>query len=142
MTFVNKVDTDRPSVAVNSIVITYLPSRTVNSSEVIGQNLTDSPLAAFNLRIIAAIISFSVKSLKIRNYSHVRSENCISFCLPLANSKFNNENISISDEALIFFKKLNGNFFQKVSNITGTISSKCSDPLVIILEEHKIALKF
>ena len=50
---VNRVIVDRPSVAVNTIVTSNLPSGTNISSG--DRNFTDSSLASFKLRQIAAI---------------------------------------------------------------------------------------
>ena len=52
----NRIKLGRPSVAVNSIVNTFLPSGTSNSSDVIGQIRINSSLASFNHRIIAAFV--------------------------------------------------------------------------------------
>ena len=133
---VNRVIVDRPSVAVNTIVNTNLPSGTINSSDVIGRNFTDSSLASFKLRIVAAIISCFAKSLKICKNSHVRSESCSLNCLPIDNSK------SFTDKALLYFIMLNESFIPQKLKTVGTSSTKLSDPLVIVREEHNIALKF
>ena len=55
-TVVNKIFLDRPSVAVNSIVNTFLPSGTSNSSNEISRISTDSSLASFNFRIILELM--------------------------------------------------------------------------------------
>ena len=103
-TLKNRVNIEnRPSVAVNSIVNTYLPSGTVNSSNLTGRNLTDSPIASFNHRIIASIISCIAKSIKSCNYSHVRSENCKPNCLSFNNSNFNYKSNTFSVKAVLHF---------------------------------------
>ena len=81
-TVLNKLFLDRPSVAVISIVNNFLPPRTSISSDVIGRIPTNSFLASFSLKIIAAMISRIAKSIKFCNYSHVRRENCTSNCIP------------------------------------------------------------
>ena len=98
-----RIKLDRPSVAVNSIVITFFLSETSNSSDVIGQIQIISSLASFNLRIIAAITS----------------------CIPLDNYK----SISFSIKTLLYFIRLNNSLLPKRLNTTGTLSSKFSDPL-------------
>ena len=109
----------------------------------IGQDFSNSSLANLKLQIIVAIIFCIARSIKICDYSHTRTENCTSKCLPIDNSKFNFKSITFSDKVFyISFLKTN-NFlpqfkkkadFMKMEQITG--------PSLIISEEHNIALKF
>ena len=84
------------------VTLTFLPSGTSNSSDLVGQASTDSSLVSFNFGVFAAMIFCFAKSVKNCNFSHVRSENCILNCILLDNSShFNYKRISFSDQALL-----------------------------------------
>ena len=82
--FVTLNTVDRQVVAVNTYtLVNTIPSRIEISSDVIGQNVLNSSLVFFNLKIIAAIISCIARSIKICHNYHSRTENCTSNCLPI-----------------------------------------------------------
>ena len=106
----------------------------------IGRNSTDSSLASFKLRIIAAIISCIAKSLKMCENLHVRPGNCSLNCLPIVNSKLKQKSISLTNKGLLCFILLNVIFIAQKLKTAGTTSSKLSDRSLIVPEEDNIAL--
>ena len=141
--FITVNNVDRPAVAVNtySRVIT-IPSGTENSSDVIGQNLLNSSLALFNLKIIAAIIFCIARSIKVCHNYHTRTKNCTSNCQPIDNSKFNFKSITFTDKVLFHFLLENRQFLPSSKKRLGFPREKVTESLLIIPKEYNIALKF
>ena len=138
---VNSVD--RPTVAVNTNPrVNTIPSGNENSSDVIGQNQLNSSLVLLNLKIIAAIISCIAQSIKICHNNHSRTENCTTNCQPVDNSKFNFKRITFSDKVLLHFLLLNRHLIPPNKKKQELPMDKVIEPLLIIPEEHNIALKF
>ena len=134
---------DRPAVAVNANArVTTIPSGNENSSDVIGQIRLNSFLALLNLKIIVAIISCIVQSIKICHNQHSRTENCTTNCQPVDNSKFNFKSITFSDKVLLQFLLLNRQLLSSSKKRIELPMDKVNEPLLIIPEEHNIALKF
>ena len=102
--FVTVNTVGRPAVGVNTYsLVNRIPSGAENSSDVIGQNLLNSSLAYFNLKIFVAIVSCIAWSIKIWHNYHTRTENCTSNCLPIDNSKFNFKIITFTDKVFLHF---------------------------------------
>ena len=138
---VNSVD--RPAVAVNTNTqVNTIRSGNENSSDVIGQNRFNSSLALLNLKIIAAIISCIAQSIKVCHNQHSRTENCTTICQPVDNSKFNFKSITFSDKVHLHFLLLNRHFIPSSKKQPELPMVKVNEPLLIIPEEHNIALKF
>ena len=131
---------NRPAVAVNTytLVISNIPSRVENSSDVIGQELSNSYLVSFNLMIIVAFISCITRSIKICDHSHTWTENC----LPIDNSKFNFKSITFSDKVLLHFILENRQLLPYSKKRSNFPMDKLTELLLIIPEERNIALKF
>ena len=108
----------------------------------IGQNRLNSSLALLNLKIIAAIISCIAQSIKTCHNNHSRTENCTTICHPVDNSKFNFKSITFSDKVLLHFLLLNRHFIPSSKKKPELPIDKVNEPLLIIPEEHNIALKF
>ena len=139
---VNVNTVDRPSVAVNTNArVTTIPSGNKNSNDVIGQNWLKSSLALLNLKIIAAIISCIAQSIKICHNQHSRTENCTTNCQPVDHSKFNFKSITFTDNFLLHFLLLNRQFIPSSKKRLELPMDKVNEPLLIIPEEHNIALK-
>ena len=140
----NSVNTvDRPAVAVNiNARVTTIPSGNENSSDVIGQNRLNSSLALLNLKIIAAIISCIAQSIKICHNQHSRTANCTTNCQPVDNLKFHFKSITFSDKVLLHFLLLNRQLIPSSKKRIELPMDKVNEPLLIIPEEHNIALKF
>ena len=134
---------DRPAVAVNtnSQVIT-IPSGNENSSDVISQNWLNSSLALLNLKIIAAIIYCIARSIKSCHNHHSRTKNCTTNCQPVDNSKLNFKSITFTDKVLLPFILENRQFIPSSKKQQEFPMDKVNEPLLIIPEEHNIALKF
>ena len=133
---------DRPAVAVNtnSQGIT-IQSGNENSSDVIGQNRLNNSLALLNLKIIAAIISYIARSIKFCHNHHSRTLNCTTNCQPVDNSKFNFKSITFTDKVLLHFIIKNRQFIPSSKKQREFPMDKMNEPLLIIPEEHNIALK-
>ena len=122
--------------------VTTIPSGNKNSSDVIGQNRLNSSSALLNLKIIAAIISCIVQLIKICHNHHSRTENCTTNCQPVNNSKFNFKSITFTDKVLLHFLLENRQFIPSSEKRLEFPMDKVNEPLLIIPEEHNIALKF
>ena len=134
---------DRRAVAVNTDArVTTIPSGNENSSDVIGQNRLNSFLAFFNLKIIAAIISCIAQSIKICHNQHSRTENCTTNCQPVDKLKVNFKINTVSDKVLLHFLLLNRQLIPSSKKRIELLMDKVNEPLLIIPEEHNIALKF
>ena len=108
----------------------------------IGQNRLNSSLALLKLKIIAAIISCIAQSIKICHNQHSRTENCTTNCQPVDNSKLNFKSITFTDKVLLHFLLLNRQFIPSSKKRLELPMDKVNEPLLIIPEEHNIALKF
>ena len=138
---VHTVDTPAVAVNTNSRVIT-IPSGNENSSVVIGQNRLNSSLALLNLKMIAAIISCIARSIKICHNHHSWTENCTTNCQPVDISIFNFKRITFTDKVLLHFILENRQFIPCSKKQLEFSMDKVNEPLLIIPEEHNIALKF
>ena len=108
----------------------------------IGQNRLNSSLALLNLNIIAAIISCIAQSIKICLNHHYRTENCTTNCQPVDKSKFNFKSITFTDKVLLHFLLENRQFIPSSKKRLELPMNKENEPLLIIPEEHNIALNF
>ena len=73
---------------------------------------------------------------------HSRTENCTTICQPVDNSKFNFKSITFTDKVLLHFLLLNRHFIPFSKKQSDLPMDKVNEPLLIIPEEHNIALKF
>ena len=134
---------DRPAVAVNTNSrVTTIPSGNKNSSDVVGQNRLNSSLALLNLKIITAIISCIARSINFCYNHHSRTENCTTNCQPVDNSKFHFKSVTLIDKVLLHFLLENRQFIPSSKKRLELPIDKVNEPLLIIPEEHIIAIKF
>ena len=140
---VTVISVNIPAVAVNTNTrVNTIPSENEKSSDVIGQNRLNSSLALLNLNIIAAIIFCIAQSIKFCHNQHSWTEICTTICQPVDNLKFNFKSITFSDKVLLHFLILNRHFIPSSKKQPELPMDKVNETLLIIPEEHNIALKF